>query len=127
MFEHSLTEADKFVEHYDFDDAMRDHFTKQAEILDDEIRQEKNGSKKTRLIKTANTYYEAISEADGLDKGEAVDWIQKHAEGKKSAEMEDAVDVGGYVWSRQTACDRLSSWEEILSTMSYLIGKENRS
>ena len=122
--EHAQLESDHFVEHYDFDDEMREHYTKQAEILDDEIRKERSESKKARLVKTADTYYEAISEVEGLDKGEAVDWIQNHAGGKKSSEMADAVEVGGFVWSRQTACHRLSSWEDILGTVSYLISKK---
>jgi len=90
--EHAQLESDHFVEHYDFDDEMREHYTKQAEILDDEIRKERSESKKARLVKTADTYYEAISEVEGLDKGEAVDWIQNHAGGKKSSEMADAVE-----------------------------------
>jgi hypothetical protein len=126
MHEEPIVETQRLIDPPEFDDNMRDNFTKKAEALDEEIRNENNSVKKAKLLKTADSYYEAISELEGKSKAEAVDWIQVHSGGKKGAEMDDAVEVGGYVWSRQTACHVLSSWDDILGTVSYIISKEHR-
>lgn len=126
MHEEPIKETQHFVDHPEFDEVVRDHFTEKAEVLDEEIRGEKNPVKKAKLVKIADSYYEAISELEGKTKADAVNWIQTHSGGNKSAEMDDAVEVGGYVWSLQTACHILSSWDDIIGTVSYIISKEHR-
>ncbi len=107
--------------HITFDDDMQEQARRSAEKLEEKARQTDNPRLRNRLISQADSYHEAITEISGMTKAEAVDWIQENTGGKKGAEMSGAGEYAGTVWSRQTACDSLSSWKEIFTNVAAII------
>jgi hypothetical protein len=111
--------------HLTFDEDLVKQVITQAEKLEYKAKKSLNTFERKRLIKKADSYHEAIGIMEGMTKAEAVDWIQNAVGGKKSAKMADAGEYESEVWSRQTACDVLSSWQEIFKTIASVISSNS--
>lgn len=70
---------------------------------------------------SADVYRDTLDLLTGKTKREAVQLIQKLSGGHVSAELDDAGEVGGTVWSLQTACHEISTWNEIFFTVVHLL------
>lgn len=104
-----------------FNDTVREKAEQRARKYDENISLKKTRKGRALAQRKADSYWEAIDVAEGLTKRQAVEWIQDTQGSSDRTEMNDAVEVGGMVWSLQTACNALSSWHEILSTIAYLV------
>jgi hypothetical protein len=113
--------------HHTFDEIMQAKALEKAKMLETKAEKTLSPIKKKALIKQASSYHEAIGELQDMTKAEAVDWIQRNTGGHKGAEMSGAGEYKGNVWSRQTACEVLSSWPEIFSTVAGIIADKTDS
>lgn len=75
----------------------------------------------------ANVYRASLDLLTGKTKLEAVQIIQELSGGHVSAELDDAGEVAGTVWSLQTACHEISTWNEIFSTVVHLLQRPTRN
>ncbi len=106
-----------------FGDTNREKAEADAKKLDDKIRLARPGKVRIQARRIADSYWEAIDIAKGMNKIEAVRWIQENSGGDMGHTMDSAGEVGGNVWGTQTSCNELSSWKEILNAIAYLVDK----
>jgi hypothetical protein len=125
MTEPNNIEGQVQTHHTRFDEALQNRALEDAKNMERKASLPEFRRKKTELLERAESYYRAVDEIKDFTKAEAVDWIQENAGGQKGSEMSNAGEHMGVVWSRQTACDTLSTWKEIFTTVADIIAIED--